>query len=638
MRKTTDRHWLDMAEYVSLVGSVAGTVAAVAFQQIIYVTAPLTLALSLSLANRQRFQQQIQQQAVAAIANVSQVVPSLQMAEVQCYVGNLQEHAAASMASIRQELSEEIESFRVLVQSRLMALEAIDLSLVERTIAQIQTDLQALANEVDQDLKPLLLQIHQIRQQMRELPPPFDSSLFEQRVADIEQINFTFETHLKRLFLSVKELESGTAPMESAIAQLKNQLDTLVQQFDARLEPQQISELREAHTNLIERLDQLPSPLNSFDPLLIKTEIEALKTETQNLSQAVQNLAPRTEVAKQLDSLRHKIKSLPTLPASVDLSGVQAAIAVVEARLVTLEVLNLEPIYTNISYLQESLEEITHRLDSLPPSAKVKSLDGAVIQLQTEIQDLDQRQKDLDDQQRIFQTQLDGSVNNVTSLQGQVERLAATFGSLGSKIEDQVQEAVLRYAEEINQRLQEIRPYDYQLVINCNESRNILLEALEEAQEHLIIVCPWLTRSSIDDEVIWNFRAILNRNGQIDIGWGHLSNTELSQQTQITRQELLYTVSQNNQEWQYGALPYLEQLEQEYRGRFRLKLLGMHENYLVCDRSFAMLGSHNFLTCSTSSSEREVGLRTNDPRIIEDLISQFTSAKNLDNLALGVFY
>ncbi len=49
------------------------------------------------------------------------------------------------------------------------------------------------------------------------------------------------------------------------------------------------------------------------------------------------------------------------------------------------------------------------------------------------------------------------------------------------------------------------------------------------------------------------------------------------------------------------------------------------------DRSWTMLGSQNFLTSGTKSPEREVGLRTNDPRIITDLIKRFDTAKDLEN-------
>ena len=42
-----------------------------------------------------------------------------------------------------------------------------------------------------------------------------------------------------------------------------------------------------------------------------------------------------------------------------------------------------------------------------------------------------------------------------------------------------------------------------------------------------------------------------------------------------------------------------------------------------------MLGSHNFLTFGAFNSERDLGLKTNDPRIIADLIERFESAKDL---------
>lgn len=314
-----------------------------------------------------------------------------------------------------------------------------------------------------------------------------------------------------------------------------------------------------------------------------------------------------------------------------DLSGeIESLHASVQSRLVPLEARNFEPIHADIFRLQQSLEEITQRLEYLPPSAKVDSLSTAVNQLQMENQDLDQRHKGLDAQQRILHCQLDGTVNTLTSLQEQVGALGARFDDLESEIKDQAQEAVPRWAQEINQRLQAVRLHNYQLVSNRNQSRNVLLEALESAQERLIIVCPWLTRSAINSEVIRKFRAILNRNCQIDIGWGHLSDTGLSQPIQLCRQQLLCAVSRKSQGWKYNTFPELEQLEQEYRSQFRLKLLGTHEKYLVCDRSFAMLGSHNFLTSGTSSSEREVGLQTNDPRIIEDLIERFESAENLE--------
>jgi hypothetical protein len=45
-----------------------------------------------------------------------------------------------------------------------------------------------------------------------------------------------------------------------------------------------------------------------------------------------------------------------------------------------------------------------------------------------------------------------------------------------------------------------------------------------------------------------------------------------------------------------------------------------------------MIGSHNFLTSNCHSTEREIGLKTNDKNIIEDLIRRFETAPSLDRL------
>lgn len=144
-------------------------------------------------------------------------------------------------------------------------------------------------------------------------------------------------------------------------------------------------------------------------------------------------------------------------------------------------------------------------------------------------------------------------------------------------------------------------------------SRAVLLQALEQAQEQLIIVCPWLNRNSIDADLIQKFRDCLNRNCRIEIGWGHLSDR-----------------SRIGIGWRYNALPALKQMEQDCPGFFSLKLLGTHEKFLVCDSTFVMLGSHNILTSSVQSAEREVGIRTTDPYIIQELIERFENAQVVD--------
>ncbi|MEA5543040.1 pentapeptide repeat-containing protein [Limnoraphis robusta Tam1] len=152
-----------------------------------------------------------------------------------------------------------------------------------------------------------------------------------------------------------------------------------------------------------------------------------------------------------------------------------------------------------------------------------------------------------------------------------------------------------------------------QLVFDRLGSRSVLLEALEIAEERVIIVCPWLNCNSIDDHLLQKFRFCLNRNCKIEIGWGYLGDR-----------------NKIGKGWRYNALGDLQQLEQEYPDLFRLKLLGTHEKYLVCDDKFAMVGSHNVLTSGVHSAEREVGIRTTDLQIIQGLINRFDESQETE--------
>jgi phosphatidylserine/phosphatidylglycerophosphate/cardiolipin synthase-like enzyme len=195
-----------------------------------------------------------------------------------------------------------------------------------------------------------------------------------------------------------------------------------------------------------------------------------------------------------------------------------------------------------------------------------------------------------------------------------------------------------------NQLIKETRPaYEYKLVFNRDGSRKVLLEALETAKERLILVCPWMTYRGADGEVMQLCRKFLHKKGILEIGWGHLSDTSLEKHEPMTEEDFLREVAapkqygnrvtpgKNADFWYKQKLNEFKQLQQEYPNQINLKLLGTHEKFLVCDDTFAMLGSHNFLTSGDSSTERELGLKTEDKNIIKKLIERFECAPNLDN-------
>lgn len=61
--------------------------------------------------------------------------------------------------------------------------------------------------------------------------------------------------------------------------------------------------------------------------------------------------------------------------------------------------------------------------------------------------------------------------------------------------------------------------------------------------------------------------------------------------------------------------------------------MGTHEKYMVCDEQFAVIGSHNFLVSTASKSELELGIKTNDPNIIRQIVQKFEKAQDLEDKA-----
>ena len=214
------KHWLDLAEYACVVGSAVGALAVAAWGQAFYAVAPLTLALSLNVANRYRFEQQMQ---------LSQ---NSEVAAVQKSVEKLEKNAVKVILKLRQQLSTEIESVREQLSSKLIkpvdteiqqqldALEysassvqknlaAVDkkalttddwevvngrLLVIEEAIANLQRDMEILAKQTQPDISQMQAKIDHLELQNREVVKP----------------------HLKRLITLVRQLQHTNYPHQSS--------------------------------------------------------------------------------------------------------------------------------------------------------------------------------------------------------------------------------------------------------------------------------------------------------------------------------------------------------------------------------------------------------------------------------------
>jgi phosphatidylserine/phosphatidylglycerophosphate/cardiolipin synthase-like enzyme len=182
-------------------------------------------------------------------------------------------------------------------------------------------------------------------------------------------------------------------------------------------------------------------------------------------------------------------------------------------------------------------------------------------------------------------------------------------------IQDRIDRSLARQFETIEKILP--KQDRYTLISGRGKSREVFLDALQQSKHRIILVCPWLTNYAINENVRSLIISALNRGVTIDIGWGHLKDVN-NQPSRLSQSELL-----KSDRWKYNAIPWLDKLQSQYPHLLTLKVLGTHEKFLVCDRQFAMLGSHNYLTSGDNSNERELGIKTDNPEIINELIELF---------------
>lgn len=724
--KYKNKSWLEIAEYASLASSAAGTIVAIASQQVAYAAAPLTLALSLSMINRQKFQQQMQLHNSRAIAEVHQIVESLnqQIHALPTEPANLNpitqsleqlEHKIQELTQQSDTRLEPQEIARIKNQLNALALqlnnlqdtiEPTDLSGIEADIANLQAHLQAIDSSSGTRIDQLQNQIEQIGQQIQDLPLPFDPSALKQEIANLqqhlEQLSFPpkpFDpTALK---LRMEEIAKSLAHLHKRVA---TDIVSVCQELSGEIEAQ--------YTSVLSRLESL----EAIDSSLVASAIAQLQTDLPALEHNTQEAI--VQLTNQLGSLALRLDNLPIPLEPVDLSEIEEAIANLNYQLSSLtQQFDNRPEATEVQHLSEAIASAIQRLGELEQQQNLTQLsetqqqledlgvsvnhlhnytqqlkhdlEGQINQLHQETSVFDERSqmlleipKQLEEMQgtvegldsstealhdrtrnldRIEQQmenlqhlnivlnekveqlhnripRLNGIQQNLTNLQQslteyvKVEELDNLLCILRKELLDQTDVTVEKQVVQFNQLLKGIQPnYKYELLNGRCMSRNVLLEALQQAKHRLILVCPWLTSYGVDSQVIQQLELLLQSNVYIDIGWGHLKDIDkLGVCSSSIRQKL--KVSSDY----YNALSKLEALEQKYSARFKLKLLGTHEKFIVCDNCFAMLGSHNFLTSDDRKAERELGLKTNDPYIISELIKQFDGAKNLELITSNI--
>ncbi|MEM8804629.1 MAG: hypothetical protein AAGF01_01095 [Cyanobacteria bacterium P01_G01_bin.38] len=420
--------------------------------------------------------------------------------------------------------------------------------------------------------------------------------------------------------------EQALAQFSKALAQTQQQLEQQIDEIDVpdlSLIYQDVVQLQDQYTYLCSNLNSLQGDLEKLSGRARieanEAEIAQLKTETMRLRVNLE--AFRRESKRSYGDLQsrfqHVEQTLRKLPmqgnASLLKEEVKELMKAVSDRVPRPEFLDLAE---HFQTLREQHRQLRQRVETeaTGPANVLAVLDGAAVQAQIEQFQarLDKTTEQIESVHHAMEGWL-GQTPHAVNLGGEAQWLvdlpaAGLSGLSGPSGSSEIPANILPWRES------EAKP-------SKSSSRKVLEQALLQAKHRLLLVWPWADDIELDADLLDRFRQLLARNCQLDIGWCHL---ETDQPGQLLR-SIYQRWGQDSQQRQQlkSALELLLPLKQDYPDLFKFKVLGTQENFLVCDRTFAVLGVQSLTTQSSLFPKLKLRLQTTHRDTVDALIQRF---------------
>ena len=276
MTDTINRNGLEVTEYVSVAGSVAGTVVAVFTQQLIYAAAPLSLALSLSLINRRRVEQTLQETMTTVLSEMN-----------------------TRVRQIDQELSGEMRGLKASVKDLSFSPQSVDLQPIQSEISQMQKRFDTLEKAIGeisvstrQDNSHLPIDQSE---QSTQASANFDPSYLEEQIAALKA-----EIQQQP---SVAPDADTSNNLEEQIQQLQINLASITETFNVRLD-----EVRQITTEVQSHLGSDAPPVSPVESSKLEQQIQELKASLSQTEKSTRTSLSQLE--QQNQQLQASLKGL----------------------------------------------------------------------------------------------------------------------------------------------------------------------------------------------------------------------------------------------------------------------------------------------------------------------------------------
>ncbi|WP_373542047.1 phospholipase D-like domain-containing protein [Chamaesiphon sp.] len=514
---------------------------------------------------------------------------------------------------------------------------SLSLSLINRQRDLVKADrrLANLEQQLTSDLKSVIEQSKTLRDSLDDLPPAPTTSDFHQ-LSESVRLDRAELDRLGSVLIKIEKKGDDLSPFLTEIDLTKDSLQRLSlnfsnfeKEFNSRQDSTRVTSAeRVMDANNIytiyapDAVSQSTLKNQSLQPIAIDSDRNVLYLSIEQIKLKLQFLEENSKISeeslkkigwhflnleKEFNHRQDLIDIINLKKSLLEIESDVQSIALELSNTKTDHILKIAGLELDRSSIYSSLAETKSKIQFFEDNLGVSDLVDRIDELDTSLGAL-----------HDYNLGLNNRIDNYQQYEiAEIIDALVSAKQLDTLIQQEVNRSSLEQLDLIKQILP--KKYNYNLVYGREESRQVFLDALPQSQERLILVCPWLTNYAIDPDVRDLIINALERGVSIDIGWGHLKDVN-NDRSRLSKAELL---KPGKQKWLYNAIPLLDKLQAEYPNLLNLKVLGTHEKFLVCDRKFAMLGSHNYLTSHTHSSERELGLKTDSPELIDKLIELF---------------
>lgn len=562
VRPVNTPRWSAATDYALLLGSGAGAVASLATQNVTAASLPITALVAFGLLQRRRLERHIQGSDRALQA--------------------LQEQFATDLDQVHTQITARptLETVNNL-QRATMAHSDRAVIRCSQALEQTQQDIERRLQRIEQ---PDISHLHQDMAELQDQYTYVCSTLTKlsyqlQRLSDQPRVEAT---------------EADVSQIKTELMQLRVNLDNL--NSESKIAQ---ATLQDAVRHLDRRLRQVP---HNGDPHLIKSEVRELIKAVADLvpRRDFMNLSEKLEaIAAAQEGLRRTVDTLQVRAVEADQNGSANA-----------QPASVQELAAEVQQQAETLQQIESRLDSMAVpfdiTAEIRGTTATYLSsLQWQLATLEQATQTLMQQQQVL-----------SETAGSYDRPA--WSSLPTPTASET--AAPAPATSPVQWLMALQGKDAFTPLDSAVDQ-ALFTALDQVQSRLVLVWPWSNATELPSPLLDRFQEVLNRHCRLDIGWCHPGDRREGQLLHSIRRPWQIVTPQRQQ--LKTALKQLLPFKQRYPQHFTFKVLGTEEQFLVCDRRYAIVGLRALPAASSVFPSLDLRLRTADIATIDQLLHRF---------------